>query len=411
MKQLFKTSSAILAALLLGLAGQVNAAETTPPTAVDILSCSNFLVLSGAGIQDLTSSVVFNGNIGTSPIAGSAITGITQARVIGSIYCVDASGPAGSIVDPTTLTTAKGDMTTAYNDAMGRVLARVTQAQELGGLTLAPGLYWSATGFDISTGDLTLDPGANPNAVWIFMAGTAGSPTDVNLLTTHKIILAGTALASNVFWACRSAIIGTSTEFRGIVLADQTITNAGGSLFEGRMLAFSAGVTFNGAAFTGVGVPGSFATPTSTSTPSATSTATPTGTATPSATPTSTQTSATTGTSTVTSTTTTTPTVTVTGTGGAPAPVQGGSYIFPSPSTGDTARIVYTMKSAGSVKIKIYNEIGRLVDSLEEDKPVGWQGTQVSVGRFAPGTYYYVLTQIYSGSTEVQSAHKFAVVH
>jgi hypothetical protein len=280
----------------------------------------------------------------------------------------------------------------------------------LGGLTLAPGLYWSATGFDISTGDLTLDPGVNPNGVWIFMAGTAGSPTDVNLLTTHKIILSGTALASNVFWACRTAIIGTSTEFRGVILADQSITNAGGSLFEGRMLAFTGNATFNGAAFTGVGVPGSFGTPTSTPTPSptftATSTQTPVVSATSTATVSPTRTATPTVTPVVSATSTRTPTALM------PTPVPGGNYIFPSPSTGNTARIVYVMKSAGSVKIRIYNETGRLVDSIDEDnKAVGLQGSDVSVGKFASGTYYYVLTQIYNGSTEVQGAHKFAVLH
>ena len=428
MKQLLKSSSAILTALFLGLAGQARAAETTPPTAVDIQSCANFLVLTGAGIQDLTSSVVFNGNIGTSPIAGSAITGITQARVVGSIYCVDSSGPAGSINDPTTLSTGKGDMTTAYNDAMGRVLARVTQAPELGGLTLAPGVYWSATGFSISTGDLTLDPTGVANAVWVFQAGTAGSPTDIVVNSTHKVLLTNGALASNVFWACRSASLGTSTEFGGIILADQSITNAGSSLFEGRQLAFTGSATFNGAAFTGVGVPGSFSTPTPTfsPSPSATSTQTP-GASTSTSTPTSTRTqtpgvSTSTQTATSTSTptagpagtSTSTPTASASSTVGPaapPVPPMGGNYIFPSPSTGDTARIVYTMASAGSVKIKIYNETGRLVDSIEEDKPVGFQGSNVSVGSFASGTYYYVLKLVYADSTETQSSRKFAVLH
>jgi len=69
----------------------------------------------------------------------------------------------------------------------------------------------------------------------------------------------------------------------------------------------------------------------------------------------------------------------------------GGSYIFPSPTEGDFATIVYTMSSAGTAKISIYNETGRLVDSIEEAKLAGWQGSSVSVGKFARGIYFYVL--------------------
>jgi hypothetical protein len=69
------------------------------------------------------------------------------------------------------------------------------------------------------------------------------------------------------------------------------------------------------------------------------------------------------------------------------------------------------MASGGSVRIRIYNDAGRLVDSIDEDKPVGFQGSQVSVGRFASGSYYYVLTQVYAGSTSVQSTRKFVVLH
>jgi hypothetical protein len=69
------------------------------------------------------------------------------------------------------------------------------------------------------------------------------------------------------------------------------------------------------------------------------------------------------------------------------------------------------MTSAGSVKIRIYNEAGRLVDSIDEDKPVGFQGSQVSVDRFAAGAYYYVLTQTYGGSSAVPVTRKFVVLH
>ena len=356
MPRIFRPRRLLLAALLLGLAPQARA-ETTPPQPVTLGSTANFLVLSGAGIQNLASGMIFNGTIGTSPSPGASLTGITAAQVTGLIYTVDATGPAGSTIAPTLLTTAKGDLTIAYNDAFGRVQTRVTQAPELGGLTLAPGLYWSATGFSVSSGDLVLDAGGNATGVWIFQAGTAGSPTDLNVLTTHHITLAGGARAANVFWACRSAILGTSTTVRGNILASQTITNAGNGIFEGRQLAFTAGITFNGVADPSMGLPAGAV-------------------------------------------------------GVAPTIHPGGSYIFPSPTRGSSAKIVYTMVHAGNVRIRIHNEAGALVDTIQEDKPAGFQASQVSVGKFAQGVYFYLLNMNYDdGSKESQPAHKFVVTH
>jgi hypothetical protein len=95
-----------------------------------------------------------------------------------------------------------------------------------------------------------------------------------------------------------------------------------------------------------------------------------------------------------------------------PASNQGGSYIYPSPTRGASASIVYTMASAGSVKIRIHNETGRLVDTIAEDKPSGWQSSTVSVGKFAQGLYFYMLSMKYdNGSSETQPAHKFVVTH
>ena len=59
------------------------------------------------------------GDVGASPITGAAIH-LTQAQVNGTIYEVDATGPPGAVIDPTLLTAAKGDLTTAINDAAGR---------------------------------------------------------------------------------------------------------------------------------------------------------------------------------------------------------------------------------------------------------------------------------------------------
>jgi hypothetical protein len=103
-------------------------------------------------------------------------------------------------------------------------------AGELGGLTLAPGVYKSASGtFNISNGPLTLDAKGDPNATWIFqtaagltvgIAGTAGA---------RSVLLINGAQARNVFWYVGSAA---------------TINGAGGGVMVGNIIA-TAGVTFS----------------------------------------------------------------------------------------------------------------------------------------------------------------------
>jgi hypothetical protein len=91
-------------------------------------------------------------------------------------------------------------------------------------------------------GNLTLNAGGNPNAIWIFKMGST--------LTTGpgtQIILAGGAKAANIFWAVgTSATLGTTSIFKGNILADQSISANTGAVVEGRLLARIAAVTLQG---------------------------------------------------------------------------------------------------------------------------------------------------------------------
>ena len=81
-------------------------------------------------ITNVPTSVI-TGDVGLSPAAGSNITGLTAAQVLGTIYAVDATGPAGSVNNPTLLTAAKNALTAAYLDAAGRTPVS-TVASQLG---------------------------------------------------------------------------------------------------------------------------------------------------------------------------------------------------------------------------------------------------------------------------------------
>jgi len=215
--------------------GNAHANQVAPViAAVRLGSAGNFAILSKSGITDVYASAI-TGNVGTSPITGAAMR-LSCGEVTGKIYVVDAAGPLPcALNDATTLTAAIGDMQTAYLDAQGRVSPGFVElgAGEIGGLTLAPGLYKWGTGLKIST-DVTLNGGAND--VWIFqVAGT------LKQASSTRVTLAGGAQAKNIFWQVAGAVtIGTTAHIEGVVLAKTLIAVNTGASVNGRLLAQTA---------------------------------------------------------------------------------------------------------------------------------------------------------------------------
>jgi hypothetical protein len=221
---------------LLALPVIASAASAAHPQApVKLGSAGTFALLSKTGVTDVYASVI-NGDVGASPITGAAIGLRCNEIASGIIYTVDAAGPLPcSVTAATLLTSAVGDMEAAYTDAAGRVLPDFTElgSGEIGGKTLAPGLYKWGTSVKISK-DVTLAGG--PTDVWIFQI--AGG---IEQASATRVTLTGGALAKNVFWQAADAVsIGTTAHFEGVVLAKTMVAVKTGASVNGRLLAQTA---------------------------------------------------------------------------------------------------------------------------------------------------------------------------
>lgn len=234
-----------LVAMLAASATAVQAAESnrtvSPPAAttssilpVNLGTSGSFAILSKSGITDVPSSIV-TGDVGASPITGAAI-GLTCAEVSGTMYSANAAGPLPCrVTAPSTLTTAVSNMETAYTDAAGRTnpIAVNLGAGQIGGLTLAPGLYKWTSSVGISK-DVTLAGSADQ--VWIFQI--AGNLTQAS---ATKVILSGGAQAKNVFWQTAGGVaIGTTAHSEGTILGKTHIALNTGASTNGRLLAQTA---------------------------------------------------------------------------------------------------------------------------------------------------------------------------
>lgn len=193
-------------------------------------TAANFAVLGGSTVTNTGASVV-TGDLGVSP--GSAVTGFPPGVVVppSTIYAGDAVAAQ-----------AHTDTITAYDTLLNTPFTDDLTGQNLGGLTLSPGVYH----FDSSaqlTGPLILDGSGN----YIFQIGSTFTTASDSAVT-----LTGGANADDVFWQVgSSATMGTDTTFVGNALALTSITlDTGTSILDGRALAINGAVTMDDNAVT-----------------------------------------------------------------------------------------------------------------------------------------------------------------
>jgi hypothetical protein len=195
---------------------------------ISLGTAQSFGVLGGSTVTN-TGATTVNGNVGVSP--GTAVTGFPPGVIIGgAIHNNDAVAVQ-----------AQNDLTIAYNDIASTPCTVDLTGQNLGGLTLTPGVYCFSSSAQI-TGALTLNALGNPNALFLFKIGSTLTTASGASVT----VINGGSSCNRVFWQVgSSATIGTGTSFAGDILALTSITLTTGANTSGRVLARNGAVTLD----------------------------------------------------------------------------------------------------------------------------------------------------------------------
>ncbi|OYX85119.1 MAG: hypothetical protein B7Y83_05865 [Flavobacteriales bacterium 32-34-25] len=217
-----------------------------------------------AGITNQGLFTVVNGSMGTTAVA-STVTGFTDGTN-GDTYIVtplnnglvtngifaDAPAPGSASKAATALAGLNAARALYLSISPAQMPGGIAAASELGGLTLAPGIYTAGSSLAITSGDLTLDAQGDPNAKWYFQAPstlTVGStvPRSVKFLN-------GVGNPNNVYWYVGTAAVinyagggimtGNIIANSGVTLSSPAnSTNASVTILNGRAISLVASVT------------------------------------------------------------------------------------------------------------------------------------------------------------------------
>lgn len=220
----------LLAPLLVVGCSTPTVSSSTSTSALDqtVLGVARgFAVLGGSTVTNTGATTVI-GNLGVSP--GLAVTGFPPGLVTdGTIH----SGDAVALE-------AQSDTTIAYVTLAAQAPTADLTGQDLGGKTLTAGVYAFSSSAQL-TGSLTLDAQGDPNAVFVFQIGST-----LTTASNASVVVINGGVDCNIFWQVgSSATLGTTTSFKGNLLALTTITLATAAMVSGRTLARNGAVTMD----------------------------------------------------------------------------------------------------------------------------------------------------------------------
>ncbi len=206
-----------------GTATVIVTAAPPPGPTISLGSAASNGVMAGTAFTCIIGGVI-NANIAISP--GSTVTGFPPCVITGVQNLNNATAIQNQI-----------DLTTTYNTLAGLPCPPANAiVANLGGTTKAAGVYCTASGIGV-TGTLTLDGGGDPNATFVFQAGSS-------LTTAGNVVLINGAQAANVWWQVgSSATIGTASQWQGNIVALTSITLVDNATLRGRALARNGAVS------------------------------------------------------------------------------------------------------------------------------------------------------------------------
>ncbi|MCJ1251269.1 hypothetical protein MMC30_008500 [Trapelia coarctata] len=199
-------------------------AVLTTAQSVNLGSAGTYAILAASTITS-TGLTIANGDIGVSP--GSSVTGFPPGVFTGTEHLGDPVAAA-----------AEADAGTAYGQAAALPCGTVLSGQDLGGMTLFPGVYCFSTSAALN-GILTLDAQGDPNAIFVFQIGTT-----LTAGTAAQVLLINGAQACAVTWQVgSSATLNIGTMFAGNIIAQASVSVLSNVATQGGLYALSGAVT------------------------------------------------------------------------------------------------------------------------------------------------------------------------
>ncbi len=214
-------TAVVLTAAFLSFSAPIYAAGT-----IDLGQAAGYAVLAGSTVTNTGPTSLF-GDVGVSP--GTAVTGFPPGTFTGSLHTNDAFSIQAQV-----------DALSAFNDLAGLSSTQDLTGQDLGGLTLTPGVYHFDTSAQL-TGTLTLDGLGQQNPLFVFQIGST-----LTTASNASIFDINGAGWSNVYFQVgSSATLGTDTSFEGTIIAQASDTLTTGATVQGGIIALTGAVTLD----------------------------------------------------------------------------------------------------------------------------------------------------------------------